>query len=110
MSNENQETIADIVREMREDITDGTVGMWSDFGGEIARCFADRIEAAARQEVTDCNHLGNAAAMREALSDACYAMFNFLKTQNGGYEEMAKALDKAKAALAEAARESEVSE
>ena len=43
---------------------------------------------------------GNAAKMREALSDACYAMFNFLKTQNGGYEEMAKALDKAKAALA----------
>lgn len=38
--------------------------------------------------------------MREALSDACYAMFNFLKTQNGGYEEMANALDKAKAALA----------
>ena len=38
--------------------------------------------------------------MREALSDACYAMFNFLKTKNGGYEEMAKALDKAKSALA----------
>ena len=38
--------------------------------------------------------------LREALSDTCYAMFNFLKTQNGGYEEMAKALDKAKAALA----------
>ena len=38
--------------------------------------------------------------MREALSDACYAMFNFLKEQNGGYEEMAKALDKAKSALA----------
>ena len=43
---------------------------------------------------------GNSAKMREALSDACYAMFNFLKTQNGGYGEMAKALDKAKAALA----------
>lgn len=42
----------------------------------------------------------NMAAMRDALSDACYAMFNFLKTQSGGYEEMANALDKAKAALA----------
>ena len=42
--------------------------------------------------------------MREALSDACYAMFNFLKTQNGGYEEMAKALDKAKSALADPPR------
>ena len=47
---------------------------------------------------------GNAAKMRDALSDACYAMFNFLKTQNGGYGEMAKALDKAKAALAEPPR------
>lgn len=42
----------------------------------------------------------NEAKVREALSDACYAIFNFLKTQNGGYEEMANALDKAKAALA----------
>ena len=41
----------------------------------------------------------NNMAMREALSDACYAMFNFLKMQNGGYEEMATALDKAKSAL-----------
>ena len=57
-------------------------------------------EATDRQPVTDCNRLGNTAKMREALSDSCYAMFNFLKTQNGGYEEMAKALDKAKAALA----------
>ena len=37
--------------------------------------------------------------MREALSDACYAMHNFLKTQNGGCDETAKALDKAKSAL-----------
>ena len=51
---------------------------------------------------------GNAAKMREALSDACYAMFNFLKTQNGGYGEMAKALDKAKAALAEPPRNCDV--
>lgn len=35
----------------------------------------------------------NVKAMREALSDACYEMFNFLKTQNGGYVEMANALD-----------------
>ena len=61
---------------------------------------SNETNEAEKQSVTDLNHLGNAAAMREALSDACYAMFNFLKTQNGGYEEMAKALDKAKAALA----------
>jgi hypothetical protein len=46
--------------------------------------------------------------MREALSDAYYAMFNFLKTQYGGYEEMAKALDKSKAALAEPLRNCDV--
>ena len=51
---------------------------------------------------------GNAAAIREALSDACYAMFNFLKAQNGGYEEMANALDKAKAALASPPRNCDV--
>ena len=62
----------------------------------------------AKQSVTDCNHLGNVAKMREALSDACYAMFNFLKTQNGGYEEMAKALDKAKAVLSEQPRNCDV--
>ena len=49
-----------------------------------------------------------AKKMREALSDASYAMFNFLKTQNGGYEEMAKALDKAKAALAEPTRNCDI--
>lgn len=42
--------------------------------------------------------------MCEALSDASYAMFNFLKTQNGGYEEMANAFEKVKAALYEPMR------
>ena len=65
---------------------------------------ASKNEKAGPQPVTDCNRLGNAAKMREALSDACYAMFNFLKTQNGGYEEMAEALDKAKSALADPPR------
>lgn len=50
----------------------------------------------------------NVKSMREALSDACYAMFNFLKTQNGGYEEMANALDKAKAALSAPPRNCDV--
>lgn len=64
---------------------------------------ADRLEAFL-SEPHSALATGNAAAMREALSDACYAMFNFLKTQSGGYEEMAIALDKAKAALAAPAR------
>ena len=62
----------------------------------------------AYKDVTISGHVGNAAKMRNALSDACYAMFNFLKTQNGGYEEMAKALDKAKAALAAPPRNCDV--
>lgn len=68
----------------------------------------DERHETIEQSVTDCNRLGNVAKMREALSDACYAMFNFLKTQNGGYEEMAKALDKAKAALAEPPRNCDI--
>ena len=52
--------------------------------------------------------MANNTKLREALSDACYAMFNFLKTQQGGYEEMAKALDKAKSALAEPVRNCDV--
>ena len=48
MSNAKHETIADIVDEMHKDIAEGTVGIWSDFGGEIARSYADRIEVAYR--------------------------------------------------------------
>lgn len=134
---EAMETIDEIVREMRiiggieEKSTDQ---IHSSFQSHGLRMFADRIEAAAKREreagaeasqicgeigemvgrdaachqpVTDCHGL-NAAAMREALSDACYAMFNFLKTQNGGYEEMSNALDKAKAALAKPPRNCDV--
>ena len=41
MASEN-ETVADIVAEMRKDIAELTVGIWSDFGGEIASGYADR--------------------------------------------------------------------
>ena len=129
MSDEKKETIADVVAEMRSvEFDDPSFDIYSLRAVyTLARGWANRIATAAkrereagaeaaqicgeigemigreatdRQPVTDCNRLGNTAKMREALSDACYAMFNFLKTQNGGYEEMAKALDKAKSALA----------
>lgn len=61
---------------------------------------AEPISLAKSALATPSEPIGNSAKMREALSDACYAMFNFLKTRYGGFEEMAKALDKAKAALA----------
>ena len=122
MSNANQETIADIVAAMRNEGHAGDESCLEWVGAKI-RGYADRIEAAAKREreagaeaAQVCGEIGemigreatrekssrvgNAAKMRNALSDACYAMFNFLKTQNGGYGEMAKALDKAKAALA----------
>lgn len=125
MSNK-QETIEDIVAEMRLGVKD-----WKGERLGVFDCFADRIEAAHQREreagaeaAQVCGEIGemigreatrekssqvgNAAKMREALSDACYAMFNFLKMQNGGYEEMAKALDKAKAALAEPPRNCDV--
>ena len=135
MNSRKHENVSEIVSEMREfaDTDSQTIGR--DVLRRRIQHFARRFEAAAKREreagaeaaqicgeigeligreaackekVTDCNHLGNAAAMREALSDACYAMFNFLKTQNGGYEEMAKALDKAKAALADPPRNCDV--
>ena len=130
MSNEKQETIADIVAAMRNEGHTGDASCLEWVGAKI-RGYADRIEAAAKREreagaeaAQVCGEIGemigmeairekssrvgNAAKMREALSDACYAMFNFLKTQNGGYEEMAKALDKAKAALAATPRNCDI--
>ena len=75
MSNENQETIADIVREMRtlgrldEKSTDKMPRSLQALG---LRTYADRIEAAAKREREagankESLHVGNAAAMREAL-------------------------------------------
>ena len=121
------ETINDIVRKMRKKSKktrsfirpDGYGGYETvEYKDTRFADFADRIEAAVKREVgvaktetttqsvTDCNQL----KMREALSDACYAMFNFLKTQSGVYEEMAKALDKAKAALSAPPRNCDIPE
>lgn len=74
-----RETIADIVSEMRI--------------GDL--CAGD---TAARSS------LGNAAKMREALINAYYAMFKFIKTPYAECDEMAFALDGAKAALDEPPR------
>ena len=132
MSNANQETIADIVADIRAQ----NQGLPEDsYALSPLVCdllsFADRIEAAHQREreagaeaAQVCGEIGemigreatrekssqvgNSAKIRESLSDACYAMFNFLKTQNGGYEEMAKALDKAKAALAATPRNCDI--
>ena len=126
MSKAKQETIADIVAALR-----AVAYIQTAESPRNVLEFANRIEAAAKREREagaeaaqvcgeigemigmettreESSRVGNAAKMREALSDACYAMFNFLKTQNGGYEEMAKALDKAKAALAATPRNCDI--
>ena len=130
MRNSNQETIADIVAAMRDEGHAGDASCLEWVSAKFTS-YANRIEAAAKREreagaeaAQVCGEIGemigreanrekssrvgNSAKMREAFSDACYAMFNFLKTQNGGYGEMAKALDKAKAALAEPPRNCDI--
>ena len=69
MSNARQETIADIVAEMRSnEFDDPSFNVYSLVAARtLARGWADRIEAAVNQPVINCNRLGNAAAMREAL-------------------------------------------
>lgn len=66
MSDARHETVADVVAEMRQDIADGTVGIWSDFGGEIARGYADRIEAAHKREVAELSK-----CLNEAIREKC---------------------------------------
>ena len=96
MSVSEQKTHAEIVAEMRNR------AKRPDFvSQDVLKSCADELDAAHKREMVELRkQVGNAAKLREALSDACYAMFNFLKAQYGGYEEMANALDKAKSALA----------
>lgn len=63
------ETIADIVSEMRSnEFDDPRFNVYSLVAARtLARGWADRIEAAVNQPVTNCNRLGNAAKMRDAL-------------------------------------------
>ena len=127
MNNEKQETIADIITEARgvfdelrkhvynvvsvdrmEDIIDRVEEAHKrerEAGAEAAQICGEigemvGREASKNQSVTNCNRLGNAAKMREALINAYYAMFKFIKTPYYEYEEMSIALDGAIAALA----------
>ena len=71
MSNEKHETIADIVREMRiGHLCANDTSARSMYINDFLAGYADRIETAVNQPVTDCNHLGNAAKMRDALVKA----------------------------------------
>ena len=79
MSDARQETVADIVREMRigDLCAADTSASRPEYINDFLASYADRIEAAAKREreaceqsVTDCNQLGNTAKMREALEQA----------------------------------------
>ena len=70
MSNEKQETIADIVADIRAQ----NQGLPEDsYALSPLVCdllsLADRIEAAEKHSVTECNRFGNASKMREALEN-----------------------------------------
>ena len=69
MSDEKHEKIADIVKEMRSnEFDDPSFNVYSLVAARtLARGWADRIEEAVNQPVTNCNHPGNAAKMRDAL-------------------------------------------
>ena len=89
MSNERHEMVADIVAEMRSDIANGTVGIWADFGGEVARGYADRIEAAEGREIAELRK-----GMSELL-DALQAIYDEECTRYGTgnvYDKWRKAL------------------
>ena len=97
------ETIADIKAWLRRPI-EGENAYLTLWRNEIA----DRIEAAENQSVTNCNRLGNASKMREALINAYNAMFKFIKTPYAECDEMAFALDGAIDALSAPPRNCDV--
>ena len=116
MRSKKHETIADIVAEMRSnEFDDPSFNVYSLVAARtLARGWADRIEAAVNQPVTNCNRLGNAAAMREALekSDAALSLIaksawfmdaNFCETR-----EVMEAVGAIKAALAAPPRNCDV--
>ena len=88
MNNEKQETIADIVAEMRSnEFDDPSFNVYSLVAARtLARGWADRIEAAVNHPVTNCNRLGNAAKMREAL-ERCASMGEQIENQLGSSED-----------------------
>ena len=126
MSNVNKETIADIITVARGVFDELRKHGYNVVSVERMADIIDRVEEAHKREreagaavaqicgeigemvgresackhsVTNCNRLGNAAKMREALINAYNAMFKFIKTPYAECDEMDFALDGAIAAL-----------
>ena len=71
MSNEKQETVADIVAEMMNESHAGDASCLEWVGSKI-RGFADRIEAAHQREVAELkSKMNDVVCENEALRDAC---------------------------------------
>ncbi len=124
------ETIADIVAALRK-CSDEWIGDMSFVSMGGAGCFAsylaDHLEAAWKREretVTDCNHLGNAAAMREALEkigamevphnfqvercdivDACYDLTHAIRFAKSALSAPARNCDRPECATSKAAQD-----
>lgn len=65
MSNNKDNGNADTVRDIAEEMLNTSI---QDITAKVIYGWATRL-AACEQSVTDCNHLGNAAAMRKALKE-----------------------------------------
>ena len=110
MSIGSDETIADILTEMREFADKDSQSIGRDVLRRRIQHFARRIE----QSVTDCNQFGNAAAMREALEKVRFYLPYFLQymrlhredAEGGGYYE--RILDVVNSALSAPPRNCDV--
>ena len=86
MSNEKQETIADIAAKMRglaDRIEKRGLYDLRECGTDYLRALADLIEAAEKQSVTNRNRFGNAAKMPRALEKAD-AVLSLVCSKNEG--------------------------
>ena len=75
MSIGSDETIADILTEMREFADKDSQSIGRDVLRRRIQHFARRIE----QSVTDCNQFGNSASMRDALEEVRFYLPHFLQ-------------------------------
>ena len=100
---------ADIVREVAQEMLNTSM---QEITAESINEWATRLADACKQSVTDCNQLGNAAKMREALEKVRFYLPYFLQyvrlhdAQSGGYYE--KKLEVVNAALSARPRNCDV--
>ena len=113
MSNKKLKTITDIINEKRTIAREIRSETPNQYGRELAvmlEAEADRIEAAFKHSVTNCNRLGNAAKMREALEIAEYVLcakglFNVSKQMTAALSAPPRNCDRPECATTKEAQE-----